>query len=67
MIKEKEGFNDEKKIVTMLIDRSYEYKIVDQYAMEFILSFGDKVHILSPDSIIEELKKNSKNILNMYK
>ncbi len=83
-------FNSE-KIITMLVDRSYEYKIVDQYgvgsyeitednrikfkliytnyqyAMEFILSLGDKVHILSPDSIIEDLKKNSKNILNMYK
>lgn len=84
-------FINEKKVVTMLIDRSLEYKIVDQYgvnsyeitednrikfnlvytnhqyAMEFILSLGDKVYILSPDSIIDELKTNSKNILNMYK
>ncbi|MBB6214266.1 putative DNA-binding transcriptional regulator YafY [Anaerosolibacter carboniphilus] len=84
-------FNNEEKVVTMLIDRCYEYKIVDQYgvdsyeitednrikfnlvyrnhqyAMEFILSLGDKVYILSPDSIIDELKTNSKNILNMYK
>ncbi|MFT9495469.1 helix-turn-helix transcriptional regulator [Anaerosolibacter sp.] len=84
-------FDSEKKVVTMLIDRSQEYKIVDQYgtdayeitednrmkfqlvytnhqyAMEFILSLGDQVYVLSPDSIIEELKRNSKNILNMYR
>jgi predicted DNA-binding transcriptional regulator YafY len=83
-------FDSEKKVVTMLIDRSQEYKIVDQYgtdsyeitednrikfqlvytnhhyAMEFILGFGDKVYVVSPDSIIGELKRNSKNILNMY-
>ncbi|MDF2547677.1 MAG: DNA-binding transcriptional regulator [Anaerosolibacter sp.] len=84
-------FDSEKKVVTMLIDRSQEYKIIDQYgtdayeitednrmkfqlvytnhqyAMEFILSLGDQVYVLSPDSIIEELKRNSKNILNMYR
>jgi len=78
-------------MITMLIDRSFEYQIVDKYgidsyeitddnrikfqliytnhnyAMEFIYSFGDKVYVLSPQSIIDEIKTNASNILNMYK
>lgn len=84
-------FENDKKIITMLIDRSIEYQIVDKYgtgsyeitednwikfdliytnhyyAMEFIRSLGEKVRVLSPQSVIEELKINSKNILSMYK
>lgn len=84
-------FQKDKKIITMLIDRSLEYQIVDrygidsyeitednhikfslfynnhEYAMDFIRSLGDKVYILSPKSIIDELKTNAKNILEMYK
>lgn len=37
-----------------------------QYAMEFIHSLGDKVCVLSSQSIIGELKINASNILNMY-
>lgn len=83
-------FESDKKTITMLIDRSLEYQIVDrygidsyeiteddrikfhliytnhQYAMEFIHSLGDKVCVLSPQSIIDELKINASNILNMY-
>ncbi|WIV12464.1 YafY family protein [Proteiniborus sp. MB09-C3] len=84
-------FQDDKKVITMLIDRSLEYQIVDhygvysyeitednqikfslfynnhQYAMDFIRSFGDKAYVLSPKSIVDELKANAKNILDMYK
>lgn len=81
----------DEKVVSMLIDRSEEYKIVDaygvdsyeitednrikfdlvytnhQYAMEFIRSLGDKVFVLSPKGLIDEIKTNAENILNMYK
>ncbi|SCX91633.1 helix-turn-helix transcriptional regulator [Alkaliphilus peptidifermentans] len=83
-------FERDKKTITMLIDPSMEYKIVDtygvdsyeitddnrikfqliyvnhQYAMDFIRSLGDKVCVLSPQSIIDEIKANALNILNMY-
>ena len=77
--------------VTMLIDRSLEYQIVESYgvgsyeitednrikfdlqytnhdyAMQFILGFGDKAQVLAPEHIIEKLKAHAKNILDMYK
>lgn len=82
---------DDGQVITMLIDRSLEYQIVESYgvgsyeitednfikfdfrytnhdfAMQFILSFGDKVQVLSPKHIIDELKVCAENILNKYK
>ena len=79
------------QVVTMLIDRSLEYHIVDtygvdsyeittdnrikfdlpytndDYAIQFVLALGDKVQVLAPRRIIEELKEHAENILNMYK
>ncbi len=79
------------KTVTMLIDPSLEYKIVDTYgvnsyeitednrikftleytnhyyAMEFIQSLGDKVQVLEPKEMIQQLKANAENIVKMYK
>jgi predicted DNA-binding transcriptional regulator YafY len=84
-------FEKDEKTITMLIDRSLEYHIVDTYgtdsyeitednrikfnltytnhyyAMEFILGLGDKVCVLSPQSIIDELRATAENILKMYK
>ncbi len=84
-------FQGDEKTITMIIDRSLEYQIVEhygvdsyeitednrikfslvynnhQYAMDVIRSFGDKAYVLSPKSIVEELKANAKNILDMYK
>ncbi|MDD2481098.1 MAG: YafY family protein [Lutispora sp.] len=79
------------QVVTMLIDRSLEYQIVESYgigsyeitednrikfdlhytnhdyAMQFILGLGDKVKVLTPNHIIDELKAHAKNILDRYK
>ncbi|MDT8717155.1 YafY family transcriptional regulator [Clostridium sp. 19966] len=83
-------FNGDEEIAELLIDKSMEYKIVDEYgagsyeiteenkirfqltyvnkeyAIEFILSMGDKVKIISPDSLVEEIKNKAKNILSNY-
>lgn len=89
-LKKKDFFND-KYTVTMLIDRSLEYKLIDyiefssyeitednrikvdmpyinyEFIIELILSFGDKVEVLSPKHVIEDLKIRVENILNKYK
>lgn len=89
-LKKKDFFND-KYTVTMLIDRSLEYKLIDyiefssyeitednrikvdmpyinyEFIIELILSFGDKVEVLSPKHVIEDLKIRLENILNKYK
>ncbi|WP_026887613.1 helix-turn-helix transcriptional regulator [Clostridium beijerinckii] len=89
-LKKKDFFND-RYTVTMLIDRSLEYKLIDyiefssyeitndnrikidmpyinyEFIMQLILSFGDKVEVLSPKHVIEDLKIRVENILNKYK
>ncbi|WP_315067979.1 YafY family protein [uncultured Clostridium sp.] len=88
---EKKDFLNDKYTVTMLIDRSLEYKLVDyievtsyeitednrikvdmpyinyEFIIELILSLGDKVEVLSPKHVIEDLKIRLENILNKYK
>jgi predicted DNA-binding transcriptional regulator YafY len=84
-------FNNQGKTVTLLLDASMEYKIIEtygvgsyeiikdnkikfnleyrnhEYAIQTILAFGDKAEVLSPKSIIDEIKQCAENILNMYK
>ncbi|WP_291563854.1 MULTISPECIES: helix-turn-helix transcriptional regulator [unclassified Clostridium] len=84
-------FTKDEKVITMLIDRSIEYEVVESYgvnsyeitednrikfnlhytnhdfAMKFIMGLGDKVEVLSPKSIIDQLKVSAGNILNKYK
>jgi predicted DNA-binding transcriptional regulator YafY len=38
-----------------------------EFIIELILSLGDRVEILSPKKVIEDLKIHAKNILNKYK
>ncbi|WP_297427496.1 YafY family protein [Clostridium sp.] len=38
-----------------------------EFIIQLILSFGDKVEVLSPKHVIEDLKTRVKNILNKYK
>lgn len=89
-LKKKDFLND-RHTVTMLIDRSLEYKLIDyievssyeitednrikvnmpyinyEFIIELILSLGDKVEVLSPKHVIEDLKIRLENILNKYK
>ncbi|WP_461615688.1 helix-turn-helix transcriptional regulator [Clostridium sp. Marseille-QA1073] len=84
-------FTKDEKVITMLIDRSIEYEVVESYgvnsyeitednrikfdlhytnhdfAIKFIMGLGDKVEVLSPKSIIDQLKVCAENILNKYK
>jgi predicted DNA-binding transcriptional regulator YafY len=88
---EKKDFLNDRYTVTMLIDRSLEYKLIDyievssyeitednrikvnmpyinyEFIIELILSLGDKVEVLSPKHVIEDLKIRVENILNKYK
>jgi predicted DNA-binding transcriptional regulator YafY len=76
--------------VTILFDKSVEFKLIDEYGPDcfevtddnllklttgytnkdyiigWILSFGDKARVISPDKIIMELKEKTKNILKNY-
>jgi predicted DNA-binding transcriptional regulator YafY len=84
-------FSENEQTAVLLLDRSLEYEVVDNYgtgsyeitqdnriklnlqysnydfAIKTIQGFGDKVEVLSPDKIIEDLKRNAENILKMYK
>lgn len=84
-------FTKDEKVITMLIDRSIEYEVVESYGvnsyeitednrikfdlhytnhdftMKFIMGLGDKVEVLSPKFIIDQLKVSAENILNKYK
>lgn len=77
--------------ITLLLDRSVEYLLVDSYgtnsykitednmllfeleytsydyALRTILSFGDKATIISPDSVISDIRGISENICKKYK
>ncbi|WP_160679806.1 YafY family protein [Clostridium sp. C8-1-8] len=88
---EKKDFFNDTYTVTMLIDRSLEYKLIDyievssyeitddnrikvdmpyikyEFIIQLILSMGDKVEVLSPKHVIEDLKIRVENILNKYK
>lgn len=37
-----------------------------EYALEFIMSLGDKAKVISPQSLAEEIKNKAKNILSIY-
>lgn len=84
-------FKNDVHSVTLLLHRSLEYQIVENYgvgsyeitednrikfnldytnyhyAMQTILSFGDKAEVLSPKHIIDDVKNCAENILKMYK
>ncbi|OBZ14955.1 hypothetical protein A8L34_13825 [Bacillus sp. FJAT-27264] len=38
-----------------------------EYIVQLILGFGDKVEVLAPDHLIEEVKRRAQNLLNRYR
>lgn len=82
-------FSDDKKI-TLLLDRSVEYRIVEdygpncyevipdgrlkltigytnrEYMISWVLGFGEKIRILEPSEMADEIKERAKKILMCY-
>jgi predicted DNA-binding transcriptional regulator YafY len=48
----------------LLFEFGYENR---KFLISWLLSFGDKVKVIEPDNIVEEIKSSVKNILEQYK